>query len=158
MGASRFRYAPYSILQCTVYKDRLDCAYTHIIYLLVFEFSHILFSLFKDCEGARGFNYWLSTNVLVYRKRKNSLNSLSHVNTPSLHWPEANFVQVRFIDPQSQPSRMPLPGMHKALKTKMFSPVRHEVKSVRWSKNPTRYVSPKPCCRSRAYVKTTYSI
>ena len=34
----------------------------------------------------------------VYRKRKNSLDSQWHFNTQCKHWPEGDFVQVRFIE------------------------------------------------------------
>jgi hypothetical protein len=34
----------------------------------------------------------------VYRKRKNSPNAQWHFNTKCPHWPEADFVQVRFVD------------------------------------------------------------
>jgi hypothetical protein len=34
----------------------------------------------------------------VYRKRKNSPNAQWHCNTQCPHWPEVDFVQVRFVD------------------------------------------------------------
>jgi hypothetical protein len=35
---------------------------------------------------------------LVYRKRKGSLDLPWHFNTRCPHWPEADFVQVRYIE------------------------------------------------------------
>jgi hypothetical protein len=34
----------------------------------------------------------------VYRKRKDSPNSPWHFNTQCTRWPEADFVQLRFVD------------------------------------------------------------
>ena len=60
---------------------------------------------------------------LVYRKRKNSLDSPWHFNTQCSHWPEADFVQVRFIDPKvNQGERLCQECAR--LETEMFQPKR----------------------------------
>jgi hypothetical protein len=69
---------------------------------LVFEFSHILFSLFKFAKGAR-------VQLLALYKCFGLSQKFAKLTVarqyPSLHWPGGDFVQVRFIDPQSQPRR-----------------------------------------------------
>jgi hypothetical protein len=39
--------------------------------------------------------------IVVYRKRKDSLESEWHFHTQCPHWPETNFIQARFLEPSN---------------------------------------------------------
>jgi len=59
--------------------------------------------------------------ILVYRRHKNSTDEEWHFHTQCPHWPDTDFVQVRFLNPEASDSERLCKECVK-LERKMFPP------------------------------------